>query len=229
MAAIGDGSVVCAFSVTLPSRLEEQRLAGGTMLKSSLAAVLLLGVGLLAVPAAADDWTTCGAGRRQEAIAACSRLIASGKLNSFHLSGTYRYRGIAYASNHEYDRAIDDYNLAIKVDPKFAHVYSLRCLAYAHKRDYQRAIIDCDKAVGMAPEKAVVYRDRGLFYRFKGDHERAIADLDQAIRRDPTSASSYYYRGIVHRIKGDSSAPWPTSIRPSVSMRLTPAIIEVEE
>ena len=43
---------------------------------------------------------------------------------------TGQSRGFAYDDKGEYDRAIEDYNKAIELNPEFAEVYNSRGLAY---------------------------------------------------------------------------------------------------
>lgn len=177
------------------------------MLKSCLAMLLLLTglslAGPLARPAAADDLSECYPDGGGPAIAACTRLIASGRMRGHPLAEAYRIRGHELSVNGEHDRAIADLDTAIRIDPSFPHAYTTRGLAYASKGDYARAIADCDRAIRMAPQMPRNYRDRGIVYRIKGDYEHAAADFNRAIRLDPTYASAYQHRAIVYRLEGD--------------------------
>ena len=58
----------------------------------------------------------------------------------------YANRGEFHADNGDYDRAIMDYNTALRVDPTAEYVYSSRGRAYAKKGDHERSEADFAKA-----------------------------------------------------------------------------------
>jgi tetratricopeptide (TPR) repeat protein len=124
------------------------------------------------------------------------------------------------------DRAIADFNEAIRLDPNFADAYNNRGNAYRVKRNFDLAIADFDAAIrlGVPPPSspaggqakgeagnvgasdgngAYSYVNRGAAYAGKGDLDRAIADFDDAIRRDPKFAGAYFNRGSAYQVKGD--------------------------
>jgi hypothetical protein len=66
-----------------------------------------------------------------------------------------------------YDRAITDYNEAIRLDPTIAPAFEGRCKAYYEKRSYDLALADCNKAVQLSPESRQAYELRGAIYSNK--------------------------------------------------------------
>ena len=120
----------------------------------------------------------------------------SGSIPKYRLA--YNNRGNAYGDKGDYDRAIADYNEAIRLDPKYASAYYNRGIAYDDKGDHDRAIADYDEAIRLDPKYAVAYNNRGNAYHDKGDYDRAIADYSEAIRLDPKYAHAYFNRGIAH-------------------------------
>lgn len=64
------------------------------------------------------------------------------------------YRGRAYNMTKNYDAAIADFTLAIKIDPKFAKAYYHRSLSYNAKGDKVRAKNDYSRAIKMDPNVA---------------------------------------------------------------------------
>ncbi|MFZ1109035.1 MAG: tetratricopeptide repeat protein [Rhodomicrobium sp.] len=117
--------------------------------------------------------------------------------------GFFRGAMAAYDAG-DYDRAISDYNQAIRLKPDYADAYNNRGNAYRAKGDNDRAIADYDQAIRLKPDYASAYNNRGASYNEKGDNDRAIADYDQAIRLKPDDASAYINRGNAYRAKGDN-------------------------
>ncbi len=148
-------------------------------------------------------------------IAGCTAIIQAGLLTVLvtneRLSIIYDRRGTAYSSKHDHDRAIQDFNDAIRLNPNQAYNYRNRGIDYYEKSDYDRAIQDFSEAIRLNPKDTVrsipndssVYALRGNAYRKKGDYDRAIQDLNEAIRLHPNYEPAYHDRGIVFDIKDD--------------------------
>ena len=82
----------------------------------------------------------------------------------------------------KYQRAIQDYDEAIRLDPQDAFVYINRGIAYHDLGQYQRAIQDFDEAIRLDPESDLAYLSRGIAYYDLGQFERAIDDYDEHYR-----------------------------------------------
>jgi lipoprotein NlpI len=137
-----------------------------------------------------------------EAIRLCTTAIESGKLSQKELTTTYNSRGNALYDKGDYEKAIDDYTRAIKIDPKHARVYYNRGLASKNKGDYERAIEDYTRTIEIDPKYVDAFIHRGNAWVNKGDYERAIEDYTMAIENGPKYARVYYYRGNVYFIQG---------------------------
>ena len=117
--------------------------------------------------------------------------------------GVYLNRGLAYKHKDEVDRAIEDYNKAIQLNPNFAEAYNNRGNAYKHKNDYERAIGDYDKVIELKPDYVDAYYNRGLTYNETKAFAKAIVDYDKVIKLVPNDAEAYNSRGIAYGNKGN--------------------------
>ncbi len=118
-------------------------------------------------------------------------------------SNDYYDRGNAWSAERKYDKAIADYNEAIRLDPKFAAAYTSRGLAWSAKKDYDKAIADYTEASRIDPKGTWALSRRGLAWIAKKDYDKAIADYNEVIRLNPKSASAYHNRGAAWSYKGD--------------------------
>jgi tetratricopeptide (TPR) repeat protein len=66
----------------------------------------------------------------------------------------YCNRGSAYLEKKDYDRAIADYDQAVKLDPNDAAAYLGRGSAYLKKGDYDSAYADMEKVLQINPNNA---------------------------------------------------------------------------
>src|SRR5450759_200174 len=68
-------------------------------------------------------------------ITGCTAVIQAGKLKGKRLAFTFSNRGVANYERGEYDRAIQNYGQAIKLNPNHAGAYYNRSLAKKQKGD----------------------------------------------------------------------------------------------
>lgn len=158
-------------------------------------AITGLVLALLALPAHADDWEYCtksglhGVGN-DVIIRSCSAIIDAGTELAENIAIAHYNRGWAYSKKDDYDRAIEDYDRAIALNPKDASAYYYRGYTYRSKGDYDRSIDDYDRAIALYPEPAYAprgsaYGGRGLAHEKRGNTEKAIADYRKALELRP--------------------------------------------
>ena len=85
----------------------------------------------------------------------------------------------------DYERAIADFNEAIRLDPKDAAAYRNRGFAWKSKGDYDRAIADYNEAIRLDPKFAIAYYNRGLAYEAKNNLAQALTDFRSFVRLAP--------------------------------------------
>ena len=156
-----------------------------------------------ASPVAANDRRICDTTSGAQAIAACTRLIATGKVPQRDLATTYFNRGSHLLNNGELDRALKDFDTTIALNPKNTLAHYLRSTAWIRKGDYDRAIADAARAISVNPKYAFAYNNRGFAYHQLRRYDAAIGDFDEAIRLDQKTPNYYSNRGNSLQEKGD--------------------------
>ena len=114
------------------------------------------------------------------------------------------YKGFTYHNRKRYDKAIEYYSEALKLNPGLVEAYIGRGVAYTKKDDFDRAIKDYNKAVELNPNYAMAYYNLGNAYLHKDDPDKAIKDYTQAIELQPDDSDAYIGRGVAYAKKGNS-------------------------
>ena len=97
----------------------------------------------------------------------------------------------------KYDKAIEDYDEAIRINPESAEAYYNRGTTKDMLGRHEEAIADYNEAIRINPEFAQAYYNRGNAKDALGRHEEAIANYDEAIRINSQYAQAYCNRGTV--------------------------------
>jgi len=120
----------------------------------------------------------------------------------------YESQGLAYLEKRQYDKAILDFNKALKMNPADAYAYQNRGRAYGEQGQYDLAISDYTKALEINPTYGDAYFNRGLIYHAKGQYDLAIADYTKALEINPRGAGIYYARGFIYYCKKKYEKSW---------------------
>jgi tetratricopeptide (TPR) repeat protein len=119
------------------------------------------------------------------------------RLSLGDLAETHLYRGISYAYLAAYDKAMDDFNEAVRRNPYLADAYNERGNLLRMNEDYERAIHDYDAAITLDSAHFAAYYNRALAYERIGQYAAADSDLTQTIELNPGIATAYEVRGRV--------------------------------
>ena len=153
----------------------------------------------------ADDRNDCvgPSAKGDTQIAACSRLIASGRFRGRDLAFIYQARADAYEVKKEFARALADYDVTISLLPTMEEAWRGRGRTHVLNDDHQRAVADFTRAIELNPKMARTYWRRGEALMVLNEDQRAMADLNHYIRLEPDkNADAYVSRGILHRRSG---------------------------
>lgn len=177
-----------------------------------MAALLTIAVAHPAAAGLKEDWKDCNQYPDPDrGIAGCTRILKSGKVTSQGRAYAHNNRGNHLNNKQEYDRAIADYNEAIRLLPKNSFSYNGRGNAYYSKWEHDRtrsdfldrALADYDRAIQINPREPNAHNGRGRVWDAKSDFNRAIRDYNEAIRLNPKLFFAYNNRGNAYRQKGE--------------------------
>jgi tetratricopeptide (TPR) repeat protein len=135
-------------------------------------------------------------------ISGCSRALSWMKPPS-ERARIHTLRGMALTNKEEFNRAIEDYDQAIRLDPKYLWSWVNRAEAWYRKGEAARAFADLEQAARLDPNNSRVYSVRASTWWLVGELDKAIADYSEAIRLEPNFSVFYNNRALVWRDKGD--------------------------
>ena len=118
----------------------------------------------------------------------------------------FNNRGLAYETKGEIDRAIRDFDQAIKINPNDATASTIAATpvrrASATTTAPSRTSI---RRIKLNPSDALAYNERGSAYIGQArDRSRASPTSTQAIRLNPNYDVAFNNRGYAYRPKGDN-------------------------
>lgn len=127
----------------------------------------------------------CQDGKPAQMIAACTALINSGQETQQGLAVAHSQIGYALDAELKYEPAVNEYNIAIALDPGDAVTYVRRGLANNGSCHLDAAIADDSRALSMLPTNSIAYFNRGLVWLREGNVAKARADFVRANQLTP--------------------------------------------
>jgi tetratricopeptide (TPR) repeat protein len=112
--------------------------------------------------------------------------------------GAIIQRGWALHLTDDQDKAIEDYDVAVKLKPKLWFVWNNRALIRIERGDLDGALDDIQEAAKLNPESALPVYNRGLVRLRQKDYSAAILEFDAALKIDPDYAVAFLDRGAAH-------------------------------
>ena len=110
-------------------------------------------------------------------------------------------RGRLAWQSQDYTTAIDQFSLAIALNPQNNMAVGERGDAYRLQGDYPRALADFDHAIELNPKYAWAFAERGVTYRLQGDHRAHWPTSTRAIEFDPKYDWVFAQRGVTYRLR----------------------------
>lgn len=112
----------------------------------------------------------------------------------------YNNRGSAYAESGELDKALNDFNQAIKTDPEYSFGYNNRANLFKAMGEYKKALDDYNQALKIRPDFAEALHGRGQLYLSLNQPDLALTDYSKSIEFRP-HYQSFYDRAKIYIAK----------------------------
>jgi tetratricopeptide (TPR) repeat protein len=160
-----------------------------------------------------EDLADCPNPNRPESAAACSRILASGRLPQSQLYIAYFNRGWAYRQAGDAARARADFDTVLKLNPRYAWGYYSRALIERDRGAEDKAKADLDKALAIDAGFVAANALMGRLLEARGDIAGARAHYQRALAAEPKGldarSSQATARERVEALKGlvGASAP----------------------
>ena len=133
--------------------------------------------------------------------------LASAILNSNPKNKEALYMmGMIYAEQGEYEKAIEDYNLAIEYYPNCAECYRKRGYYYAFykkPKDYEKALEDINSSIKLDSSNWKPFSNRANIYELQGKFDLALADYNKAVEVAVNDYDGYKERAIFYEEQGE--------------------------
>jgi len=111
--------------------------------------------------------------------------------------------GIAYASQGQWDRAIEEFQIALGLKPDFMDAHYNLGIAYASKGQLNRAIEEYQTVLRLKPDVAEVHNNLGAAYLSQGLLDRAKTELQTASRLKPDFTEAHYNLAAIYLSEGN--------------------------
>jgi tetratricopeptide (TPR) repeat protein len=161
---------------------------------AALTAVLVGGAAALAT--ASDPMLDCLSEDNERRISGCSALIENPGVPDEQRSFAYGMRALAYSLLGMFDKAIADYDVALKIRPDFPLALNNRAWAYYKLGRPGDGMADVESALALSPGSPYALDTRAHIHQAMGNGEAALHDYDLAMRTGGERIVKMYQCGL---------------------------------
>jgi tetratricopeptide (TPR) repeat protein len=129
-------------------------------------------------------------------VEACSALINSPQTSKSDLALAYSARALAYSVKGNYELAIPDYVISLRLDPNSAVALNNRAWAYYKLGQPERGAGDVERALDLMPDSPHTLDTRAHIRQSRGDLRGAMRDYENAMRLGGSHIIKLYQCGL---------------------------------
>lgn len=138
-------------------------------------------------------------GQNQEVIDKLSVILAENQ----EFADGFNLRGVAFLALGNAEKALKDFNQAIKLDDKNYKYFYNRGNVYRQTSQLQDALTDYDKAIILNETIADLYTNKGAVLVLMSRNKEALATLNKSISLNPSDKNALFNRGQIHYLAED--------------------------
>jgi tetratricopeptide (TPR) repeat protein len=150
----------------------------------------------------ASEMADCGHPIPDRSIHSCSLLIERGGAGFQELAAAHLRRGAATITMGDFDRAVADLEVALRLKPNDPEAHTTLGDAYLRKAGVVDYIRERDATVG----RGEPYTKTEQNETNKRHYEQAIASYNQALELNPRHLAAYFGRSLAHGVLGHDHA-----------------------
>jgi len=92
------------------------------------------------------------------------------------------YRGLGFVTNNDLDKAMADFDAAVRADPTYPFAYDNRGDVWRLRKQFDRAIVEYNEALRRDPDFISSYVNRGMAFEEMGNKLSAKADYEAVLK-----------------------------------------------
>jgi tetratricopeptide (TPR) repeat protein len=162
-------------------------------------AALWLVVAATSVAGADSSATDCLSDDNERRIVGCSIIIENPGTPPLERSNALAIRGLALAIKGLLDRAIQDYDAALAINPNSASALNNRAWAYFRAGRGSEGLPDVERSLMLNPDSEHSWDTRAHIRQLMGNIEGAIRDYEMAIHLGGERMIKLYQCGLAER------------------------------
>jgi tetratricopeptide (TPR) repeat protein len=157
--------------------------------------------------AKAQDW--------DKAVESFRKATALDHKNAPNLFAVLQQRAVAYVGQQQFQEAVEDFNEALKINPRDAGTHERRAYVEMKLSDFDKALADYSEAIKINPNEVRYYLLRSYIYEVKGDTKNAMADTDKVLKMDKSNAEAQSRKARLEGRASQSPATPPPGTTPT--------------
>ncbi|MFQ5677048.1 MAG: tetratricopeptide repeat protein [bacterium] len=120
--------------------------------------------------------------------------------------------GLLFLQKNLHDEAINQFELALEIDPDYPEVYCNLGKSYLAQGNFERALAVLEQGAQHAPEFADLQNFLGIAYLHNGNHRQAVTHMEKALKLNPNYIGVHYHLGMAYLAAGQTGQSSPDNI-----------------